>query len=93
MADDFELGKALVIEGVDGLIRLYEPFLKLIQGLNILGISQIMEGDKTLFGDKQEYDALRLVIDTWMSDFRNAKTKEEVQQTIDNAREFIRRLF
>lgn len=93
MGDDFELGKALVIEGVDGLIKLYEPFLKLMHGMNILGLGRLLEGDETILGNKQEYDAMRLVLDTWMSDFKNAKTKEEVQQTIDNAREFIKRLF
>jgi hypothetical protein len=93
MGDDFELGKELVIEGVDGVIKLYEPFLKLIHGLNILGIGAVLQREETLLGDKQEYDALRLVLDTWMQEFKNAKTKEEVQQTIDNAREFIKRLF
>lgn len=92
MDQDFERGKKLIIKGMEGIIELAEPFLELLQGLKMVKIWEIVDEDKKRFGDWEEYETFKIVIESWLSDFKKAETREEVKQTIQKARDFFRRL-
>jgi len=40
--EEFERGKQCLIEGIESLIQFYEPFLKLFQGLQLLGLRGVL---------------------------------------------------
>ncbi|MBA7650658.1 hypothetical protein ES703_58468 [subsurface metagenome] len=93
MDREFEKGKQLLLEGIDGLARLLEPYIKLNQGMKILGITDLVDLGEELTESVDKYDMLKLVLHTWTSELKRAKDNEEVRQTIQNNRELLKRLF
>jgi hypothetical protein len=92
MDQDFERGKKHIIKGMEDILALIEPFLELLQGFKMMKIWEIAGVDKNHFGDLDEYEEYKLIIESWLSDFKKAETREDVKKTLDEAREFFRRL-
>lgn len=93
MDTEFEKGKSLIIEGIEGLMRTYDPAIKLFRGLQLLGITEPLGEFVKVSGDIEVWESLMLALDTFLGDFKKARNMEEVRETIDSAREFIKRLF
>ena len=93
MDDDFEKGKKQLIEGIDGFMKLYEPLIKIFEGMKRLGIEDLLEGAEEATKGLENLDALKIVLYTWLQDVGRAKNKEEVRQAIEKNRDLLKRLF
>jgi len=81
--DNFERGKQLVIEGFEEFIKLYFPYLKVMEGLRLLGLSDILDPSKG-----HEDSLIKIGLDTMMEGLRNATSADEVHQAFKENREF-----
>lgn len=79
--DNFERGKQLVIEGFEEFIKLYFPYLKVKEGLRLLGLSDILDP-----GDDDSL--IKIGLDTMIEGLRNATSADEVHQAFKENREF-----
>jgi hypothetical protein len=73
---DFEKGKQLVIEGVEEITKLYFPYLKVIEGLRLLGLSVIVKGKR------DEDKLIKIGLDSLVGGLKRATSKEEVSEVI-----------
>lgn len=92
MDSEFEKGKQLLIEGLDGFIKLFDPYLKIFEGMRLLDIPDLFEVGKEKTEGLENADIWRLVINSFLSDMREAKNKEELIQAIEKSKDFLKRV-
>lgn len=85
MEDNFERGKQLIIEGFEEFIKLYFPYLKVIEGLRLLGLSDILSPAKA-----DEDTLIRVGLGSLMSGLKDAGNREEVRKVIKQNEEFFK---
>lgn len=83
MGDDLEKGKQLVIEGFEEMMKLYFPYLKAIEGLRLLGLSDILSSSKA--GDDK---LIKIGLDSLMGGLKRATTREEIREAIQQNEAF-----
>ena len=92
MDEEFEKGKQYLVEGLEALLAMYDPILKLIWGIKMLGVSDSFFGNPEVATSLEKYDQLKLVLDSWLSDIRQARDKAELLQSVEKNGEFMMRL-
>jgi len=85
MDDNFEKGKQLVIEGFEEFIKLYYPYLKVIEGLRLLGLSDILNPAKC-----DEDKLIKIGLDSLTGGLRQASTREEIREAIEQNEDFFK---
>jgi len=85
MEDNFEKGKQLVIEGFEEFINLYYPYLKVIEGLRLLGLSDILSPARA-----DEDKLIKVGLDSLVGGLRQATTREEIREAIKQNEDFWR---
>lgn len=85
MEDNFEEGKRLIIEGFEEFIKLYFPYLKVIEGLRLLGLSDILSPAK---GDEDKL--IKIGLDSLTGGLRQATTREQIREAIKQNEGFFK---
>ena len=88
MKDNFERGKQLLIEGFEDFLKLYQPYIKVFQGLKMVGLTRLLDSK----GELASTDfglLLKLGLDTFITGLRDADSAEAIEEVIkDNVRFF-----
>ena len=92
MESEFERGKRLLIEGLSGYVKLFEPYLQIFEGMKILDIPDFFERGKGKTEERENADVWKLLLSSFLSDMRGAKNREDILQAIEDNREFMKRL-
>lgn len=88
MEDDFEKCKQLFIESIEGLVKLWEPYVKLAHSSEILGLIAPVEDKGGI-----DYDLFKLEMNALLSGLREADTPEAVKEVLRQYREYLEMFF
>ena len=82
MEDNFEEGKHLLVEGFRGLLKFYDPFFKIVDGLKII---EDLEFWNTFEAKANPEDMLLIKIgfETFIETLRKAKNRKEIQEALE----------
>ena len=92
MDTEFEKGKRLLIEGLDSFIKLFDPYLKIFEGMRLLDIPDLFEVGKEKTEGLENAELWKIVINSFLSDMREAKDKEAIHQALEKNRDLMKRL-
>lgn len=91
MANDFEEGKQLIVEGFEEFLKLYSPYMKIMKGATLLGIK--LYGEDAV-KDLSDYGSLlEIGLQTFIGSLKAANSAEEIQQAIDNNERYFNMVF
>jgi hypothetical protein len=77
--ENFEKGKQLIIDGLEAFNKQYSPYLKIIDGANMLGISDYFE----VTG--KDSSLIRIALDTMIGDLKRASNQEEILKAMEDS--------
>lgn len=91
MEDDFEVGKHLLVEAFGELLKFYSPYIKLAEGLKIMGYPEFFETleDKT---SPEDMLLVKIGYETFIEALHKAKNVEEVHEALKDSKEWWRRM-
>ena len=87
MEDDFEKCKQLFIESIEGLVKLWEPYVKLAHSSEMLGLIEPIDDHQ------MDYDLFKLEMNTLLSDLRETDTPEAIKEVLRQYREYLGMFF
>lgn len=90
---DFEKGKKLIVEGFEQFCKLYEPYLKIMEGAKLLSLPNLFVDDKDEVVSYEYASLLHLGLDTFLSSLRTASNIAELEQAIEDNRKFFDMVF
>lgn len=84
--NDFEQGKQLIVEGFEEFLKLYSPYIKVLEGARLLGIQ--LNGEDADWGSYGSL--LGTALQTFIDNLKAAKSVDEIEQAIHDNTQFMK---
>ena len=92
MDENFEKGKQLLIEGLETYLGLLDPYLKLLEGIRLLGLWELLQEHAEKKMAPEDIPLLRMTLQSFLSDLKAASNVDEVREAVKRSGEFMKRI-